>query len=115
MNRGRRGHWGCLGPRGGNWVCWLPQTVGNWLGVVVLVGWTHRLCLDSDSNGFPLWELAHLLPQVAEGSLSILIRVKGDVPANKGLVKMKTVQMRNVQVSKASCPHSPIVHILDST
>ena len=95
VNRGRRGDWGCLGPRGGYWVCWLPQTVGNWLGVVVLVGWTHRLCLDSDGNGLPLGELSHFLPQVAEGSLSILIRVKGDVPADK--VKIK----KNCQ----GCPH----------
>ena len=103
VDRGRWGDRGCLGPRGGHWVCWLPQTIGNWLGVVVLVGWTHRLCLDSDSNGLPLWELAHFLPQVAEGSLSILIRVEGDVPEDEGEIEKGA----SIKVFLTSSSYSP--------
>ena len=80
VDRRWRGHWGCLGARGSDWVGWLPEAIGNWLGIVVLVGWTHGLRLDSNSNGLALGKLTHFLAQVSERSLSILVRVKGDVP-----------------------------------
>ena len=68
-----------LSARGGDGVGRLSQPVLSGLGVVVLGGAVHRFGLDPRHDGVA-FELADFFPEVAVSALSVVIRIKRDIP-----------------------------------